>query len=99
MQNKLLEYLAMGRPVVATSAANEGLGATPGRHLVLADDTAAFAAAILALLAEPARAAALGAAGRRLVVEEWTWEAHFLRLEAAFLAALDGAPAAALSFP
>ncbi len=42
------------------------------------------------LLADPARAEALGAAGRAFVTANWTWEAHFYNLEAAFLDAMRG---------
>jgi glycosyltransferase involved in cell wall biosynthesis len=48
----------------------------------------AFARAVLDLLADPARRAALGAAGRRFVEERWTWEGPFLGLETAFHEAL-----------
>src|SRR5262249_11966195 len=85
LQNKLLEYLAMAKAVVATAAANEGIGAVPGRDLHIADDPGPMAEAVLALLADPARAAALGAAGRAFITASWTWEAHFHHLEAAFL--------------
>lgn len=88
LQNKLLEALAMGRAVVATPEANEGIGAGPGRDLLLAGEPAAFARAVLDLLADPARREALGAAGRRFVEERWTWEGPFLGLEAAFVEAL-----------
>lgn len=88
LQNKLLEYMAMGRPVVATAAANEGIGAAPGRDLVVADRAEDFAHAVAGLLADPARAEALGAAGRAFVTANWTWEAHFYNLEAAFLDAM-----------
>jgi hypothetical protein len=54
-----------------------------------------MAEAVLGLLAEPARALALGEAGRAFVVGSWTWEAHFYNLEAAFLAAIDEARHAA----
>jgi len=91
LQNKLLEYLATGKAVVATAAANEGIGAMPGRDLLIEDDPAAIADAVLTLLADPARAQALGEAGRAFVVARWTWEAHFLDLEKAFLAAIDEA--------
>ena len=89
LQNKLLEYLAMAKAVVATAAANEGIGAVPGRDLVTADEPEAMAGAVLALLADPVRATALGEAGRRFIVASWTWEAHFYSLEAAFLEAID----------
>ena len=88
LQNKLLEALAMGRAVVATPEANEGIGAGPGRDLLLAGEPRAFARAVLDLLADPGRRADLGAAGRRFVEERWTWEGPFLGLEAAFYEAL-----------
>ena len=81
MQNKLIEFMAMQKPVVATTVANEGIGATHGEHLVLADDPAAMAIAILDLFADPDRAARMGAAARSFVEKAWTWEVHFLRLE------------------
>jgi len=97
MQNKLLEFLAMAKPTVATTVANEGIRATPGEHLIIADAPDEFARQTVALLRDEARAASLGLAGRRYVQENWTWEAHWLRLEANMLAALKekrGAPAA-----
>jgi glycosyltransferase involved in cell wall biosynthesis len=89
LQNKLLEYLAMGKAVVATPAANEGIGAVPGRDVSIAETPQAMAEAVLELLANPARAEALGSAGRAFVTASWTWEAHFYHLEAAFFAAIE----------
>lgn len=89
MQNKLIEFMAMQKPIVATTVANEGIGAIPDEHLVVADDPADMAAAILDLFADPDRAARMGAAARSFVQATWTWEAHFLRLEAEMFAALD----------
>ncbi len=70
---KILEALAMAKPVVATAIAAEGLPLAPGEHFVLADDPQAFAAAVVSLLRDPGRRSALGAAGRRLVLERHTW--------------------------
>lgn len=97
MQNKLLEYMAAGKPVVATSIANEGIKATPGKHLLIADTSQAFAEAVLDLFADKARREALGQAGRRFVESDWTWEAHFLKLEDDIRAVLgkDGSEQAA----
>lgn len=89
MQNKLIEFMAMQKAVVATSVANEGIRATPDDHLVIADDARSFADAVLALLADPLRRAALAAAARAYILEHWTWEAHFLTLEAAMVDALE----------
>jgi glycosyltransferase involved in cell wall biosynthesis len=80
----------MEKPVVATTVANEGIGAIPGEHLILTDRPADMAAEILALFDDTARAAALGRAARRFVERHWTWEAHFMRLEAEMVRAIDG---------
>ncbi|WEK45857.1 MAG: glycosyltransferase [Candidatus Andeanibacterium colombiense] len=88
MQNKLIEYLAMGKAVVATPVANEGIGATSGQHLMEAGTPEAFADAVIALLGDDMLRAALGAAGRGFVLENWTWESHWLRLEDNFYRAV-----------
>jgi glycosyltransferase involved in cell wall biosynthesis len=89
MQNKLIEFMAMEKPVVATTVANEGIGAVSGEHLILADRPADMAAEILTLFQDTERAAAIGRAARRFVERHWTWEAHFLRLEAEMMRAVD----------
>ena len=75
IKNKVLEAMAMARPIVATPLAVEGLAATPDRDVVVADGPAAFAAAVLGLLDDPARAAAVAAGGRALVEAVYTWDA------------------------
>ena len=75
IKNKVMEAFAMGRPVVATSLGVEGVAAEPGRDLLVADEPAAFADAVVRLIADPNLAARLGAAGRHLVEERYTWEA------------------------
>ncbi len=84
MQNKLIEYLACAKPTVATSVANEGIGATPGKHLLIADRPDEFADAVIALLLNATVRERLGVAAREFVLSHWTWEAHFLKLEEAF---------------
>jgi glycosyltransferase involved in cell wall biosynthesis len=71
---KIFEAMAMGKPVVSTRVGAEGLPVTDGLHLALADDPADFAGRVLALLRNPERRRALGAAGRKLVVENFSWE-------------------------
>jgi glycosyltransferase involved in cell wall biosynthesis len=70
---KIVEALAMGQAVVSTSVGCEGIAVAPGRNLVVADDPAAFAAAVVDLLRDPARAAAIGAAGRALAEQQYSW--------------------------
>jgi sugar transferase (PEP-CTERM/EpsH1 system associated) len=80
IQNKVLEAMAMARPVVASPAAFEGIEAVPGRDLLVADDAKATADAINALLAAPDRAAAMGAAARRQMEHGYRWEARLAPL-------------------
>ncbi len=67
---KLIEALRAGAPIVTTHLGAQGLGATPGRDLLVADTAPEFAVAVGRLLAEPALRAALGAAGPALVAAE-----------------------------
>ena len=83
MQNKLLDYFRAGRPVVATSTANEGIGAPENWAIRVADQPTAFADAVLDLLEDPAERARMGKAARRFVEHGWSWEALFLKLEQA----------------
>jgi glycosyltransferase involved in cell wall biosynthesis len=83
MQNKLLDYFRAGKAVVATTAANEGIGAPPARVIRLADRPEAFAAHILHLLDHPAERQELGRAARAFVENGWSWEAWFAKLEQA----------------
>jgi glycosyltransferase involved in cell wall biosynthesis len=69
---KVLEAFAANRPVLSTAKGVEGLDVTGGVECVLADEPAAFAAALTALLADPARRAHLAAAGRA-VAERHAW--------------------------
>ncbi|HYD36200.1 MAG TPA: glycosyltransferase [Allosphingosinicella sp.] len=80
IQNKVLEAMAMARPVVASPAAFEGIEAEPGRHLIVADGARAQAEAIATLLADPERARAIGAAARARMVEAYRWEARLAPL-------------------
>jgi glycosyltransferase involved in cell wall biosynthesis len=50
---KILEALALGRPVVSTSIGAEGLDLVDGRDILIADDDKSFAAACLQLIADP----------------------------------------------
>jgi glycosyltransferase involved in cell wall biosynthesis len=94
MQNKLIEYLASAKAVVATTVANEGIMATPGEHFVAADTPEAFADATIALLNDPERRATLGASARAYIERDWTWARFFAELEEDMLAgAAPGAPA------
>jgi sugar transferase (PEP-CTERM/EpsH1 system associated) len=70
---KILEALAMGKAMVSTTRGCEGLAVSGGEHLEVADDPAAFAGAVTALIADPGRRQALARAGRRLVETRYDW--------------------------
>jgi hypothetical protein len=93
MRGKVLEALAMGRPVVTTSLGAEGLGATAGQHLLVADDAPRFAAAVRRALDDQELARALGAAGRRLVETCFDWNAIAAAHDQIYEAALAVPPA------
>jgi sugar transferase (PEP-CTERM/EpsH1 system associated) len=81
IQNKVLEAMAMARPVVAAAPCVEAITAEPGRHLLSAADADGFVQAIEALLAEPTRADAVGHAGREQVLAAYGWTARLRVLD------------------
>ncbi|GEM_PF-1347693 len=70
---KVLAAMAHGLPVVATSIANEGILATPGRELVVADDAQSYADAVVRLAGDDAAAAALAENAREFCRERYSW--------------------------
>lgn len=77
IQNKVLEAMAMATPVVVSPQALEGIDAVPGSELVLAEDAAAFADAVGALLAgQQEAAAAIGLAARAKVQSQYSWSSN-----------------------
>ncbi len=71
---KILEGLLAERPVVATPGGASGLEDLQGEGLVIADGPRAFADAVMELSRDPERAAELGRAGRRALLERYDWE-------------------------
>jgi glycosyltransferase involved in cell wall biosynthesis len=71
--------MAMGRPVVASHAAFVGIEATAGRDLIIAGPDEE-AAAVLALLRDPASAAELGRNARLRVEARYGWDARLASL-------------------
>ncbi len=81
IQNKVLEAMAMGLPVVGTSAATQGIEGVPGRHFLVADDVHGQTAAVCDLLRDSARARELGMAARAFVEGHYDWEAVLAPLD------------------
>ena len=85
---KILEAMAMGKPVVSTSLGAEGLSVRDGRDLILADSASDLASSLARVLVDDDLAAALGYAARRLVETSYDWFASVRRLESLYASAL-----------
>lgn len=72
-QNKVLECMAMGLPVVASPQVAKGVQALPGRHLLVGATPDEFAAHIIALLENARMRATIAEAGRRQVLSAHSW--------------------------
>src|SRR5439155_78663 len=91
LQNKVLEAMAVGTPVVTTPRATAALEVRPGEHLLVADDAAGLAAAALDLLRAPGRARVLARAARALVERRYRWEDSAAGVDGAWQRAVDAA--------
>lgn len=87
VQNKVLEAMAMARPVVATPQAAEGIRAEAGRDFHLARDEAGFAGSVVAQL----RSRASNGAARDCILAHYDWTRNVSAVDALF----DSAPAVA----
>lgn len=81
VQNKILEAMAMGRAVVSSPEAFEGIDAVAGRDVVVADGAEAFAASIVELLQQPRRAAEIGRCARVRVETSYSWPGKLKQLD------------------
>ena len=80
---KILEAMAIGTPVVATSKGAEGLDAIDDEHLLIADSSSDFANQVIRLLKSNILRDQLSANGKQFVKEHYNWESvtpRFLRL-------------------
>jgi len=80
-QNKILESMAMGLPVVASRIAADGVDAVAGEHLLVADTSDEICAAILRLLDDGHERARVAEAGRARVLSHHAWASAMKRLD------------------
>ena len=81
--NSILEYMAAGRPVVATNVGGAAELIREGEtgYLVPAGDDEMMSARLISLLRDTARSEMMGAEGRRIVEEQFSCEAQLARTE------------------
>jgi sugar transferase (PEP-CTERM/EpsH1 system associated) len=70
---KIFEAMSMAKAVVSTTIGAEGLPVEPGKHLLLGDDPAGFARAVVDLVYDPERRRRISAAARTLVEKKYSW--------------------------
>jgi sugar transferase (PEP-CTERM/EpsH1 system associated) len=80
IQNKVLEAMAMARPVVLTRGALEGIEADPVTETILADTVETFAAACCRM-ATTADGIAIGAAARARIIRDYDWDLTLRRFD------------------
>jgi polysaccharide biosynthesis protein PslH len=78
IQNKVLEGMAMGRPVVVSAGAAEGILAANGIDFEVALDAEEFADKSLALMDDESRSRRMGEAARARVIAAYSWSANLL---------------------
>jgi sugar transferase (PEP-CTERM/EpsH1 system associated) len=89
IQNKVLEAMACGTSVVASSQAVSALTVIPGQDALVADNPTDFAAAILALLKDVPLRNNLGRAGRAYVEQNHNWDSKAAQLETIYERAIQ----------
>jgi sugar transferase (PEP-CTERM/EpsH1 system associated) len=78
IQNKVLEGMAMGRPVVVSAPAAEGIDAVSGSDFEIASDAEHFAARALALMDDEAKSRRMGESARARVIAAYSWSANLM---------------------
>lgn len=89
IQNKVLEAMACGTPVITSAQAVSALEAQPGVDVVVAKGPEDFALAILELLQRPLLQQSLSVAGRRYVERHHDWNGIAARLESVYRGAVE----------
>lgn len=83
IQNKVLEAMAMARPVVVTKQALQGIGAEVGKEVLLADGPEEFADIVSNVMTRPCFES-IGKCARQRVLSEFGWQSRVGRLESIF---------------
>lgn len=88
-QNKILESMAMGVPVVCSIAASQGVDAVAGEHLLTASGTAQYVEAIRRIIESPMLRERIARAARERVLTHHAWGRSMARLDQLIETALE----------
>ncbi len=80
IQNKVLEAMAMGKAVVSTPQAHQGIQATPGQDLIVAEDEKSFAHAIVQLISNKHDRERIGRRARLCMEKSYSWKTNLEKL-------------------
>ncbi len=80
IQNKILESMALGTPVVTTSIGLEGIDAVPEKHILVADKPDEFARQVIRLIQNKEMCIKIATEARKLIEDKYTWDKVFLSL-------------------
>lgn len=80
VQTKVLESMAMARPVVVAKSSADVIDAQAGRDFLVADDVQSYIDGVVRLLDDPGLASRIGQAARMRVMTDYSWQAHLQRL-------------------
>ncbi len=86
---KILEYMAMGKPVIATSKGAEGIEYTDGLNIIIEDTIEKYPEIIQALLDDEKRCSALGREAVKLIKEKYDWDLYRKPLEKIYRDAME----------
>ena len=86
IKNKVLEAMAMGKPIVATPLSADGIDLIDGHHALFGQAADTLASAVVRLLADAPLRTSMGIANRALIAERFTWGAVADRYEALYRA-------------
>lgn len=89
---KILDALAMAKPIVATTMAYEGISVTPEKNVLVADTPEAFVRQIGRLVADSTLREKIGAEARKFVIENYSWPVIGEQLEKCYQSILKRRP-------
>ena len=80
IQNKVLEAMAMAKPVVVTTMGLEGINARHGKEVIIAENVAEFVDELTALF-NGEKGAEIGQAARQKVCRDFSWDNTLKKLD------------------